>query len=69
MDNPNPYDDPAYLEATNRLQNALPKLLDDLWLAGATVDNIEDELEEAIQNCDEFGAQHEGGLIISVEAT
>jgi hypothetical protein len=47
--NPNPYDEDAYHDAADRLHAAIA----DLWRAGATVQTIEDEVEDAL--CEAVG--------------
>jgi hypothetical protein len=42
--NPNPYDQTAYDRAVKRLQTAIAAL----WKAGATPQQIEDEVEDAM---------------------
>lgn len=56
--NPNEYDDDAYTAAVVKLQSALYAL----WEAGATTDNIEDELENALR---ETGVP--AGTVIAIE--
>lgn len=50
MNNPNDYDDEEYLALTTfGLQELnLPSVLSRLWSAGASLQNIEDELESAL---------------------
>jgi hypothetical protein len=46
IENENEYDDGAYTRATNDLANAVANL----WNAGASLDNLESELEMALEN-------------------
>lgn len=46
MQNPNEYTDEAYAAATVKLNSALSAL----WEAGATISNVEGELESALEN-------------------
>lgn len=45
------YVDGEYVEAANELSHRLTALLDALWETGASVNNVEDLLEEAFENC------------------
>jgi hypothetical protein len=51
VQNPNAYDEAAYLQATNEMASKFPKLLDDLFLAGADLENIQDVMTDGIDNC------------------
>jgi hypothetical protein len=46
MDNPNEYYYEAYAVASTDLHTAVEAL----WEAGATIDNIQDDLESAVEN-------------------
>jgi hypothetical protein len=52
MDNPNEYDDNAFMEASNELQGNLTEMLNQLWEAGAQLSDIEAEIAIAIDNAD-----------------
>jgi hypothetical protein len=56
--NPNEYDDDAYTAATIKLVSALSAM----WEAGASTDNIEDELENALR---EAGVP--AGTVLAIE--
>jgi hypothetical protein len=53
-ENPNAYDDDAYTEAVNELQGNVPEIIDKCWRAGASIDNLEDELQNALQESEAF---------------
>lgn len=44
--NPNIYDDEAYTKAVLELQNAIGNL----WAAGASEENMDDEINNAVEN-------------------
>ena len=45
--NPHEYDDDEYLRLTTE---TLPGIIQDLWEAGATAENIRDEVDNALGN-------------------
>lgn len=47
-ENPHTYDDAAYLEASANLHSSLLSHIQNLWLAGATVEDIRDLVEEGV---------------------
>lgn len=56
MANPNPYDDEAFVEASNAMTRGIASLAVALWKAGASVGDIANEIETGVQNAeDEIG--------------
>lgn len=52
MPNPNEYDDDAFLEASNGFQGSVTQSIDKLWAAGASMEDIQGEWENALENSD-----------------
>lgn len=48
MENPNPYNDDKYAESSSRLHSAIGSM----WEAGASIENIEDTISNALEDCD-----------------
>lgn len=48
MSNPNEYDDDGYTRGVVALNRAIGVM----WDAGATLDNIEEEISNAFENCE-----------------
>jgi hypothetical protein len=46
MENPNEYDDDEYARRSTEIHS----VIDSLWEAGATLSNIESEIESALEN-------------------
>lgn len=51
MQNPNLYDDEQFTQASMELNAALPAILDSFWSAGASLDDIADQLGSVFENC------------------
>jgi hypothetical protein len=68
MENPNAYDDDAYVEAANAAPEAVRELVEKLWLAGAAPGDIATEVENALESAfEEAGAG--GRVTVHVSVT
>lgn len=50
MDNPNEYDDGVYTEVLMELEDEVGGLVERLWKAGASVDDIRNEFASSLNN-------------------
>lgn len=49
-ENPNEYDDGAYVEATMTLPDDITDAVTAMWKAGASVDDVRNEVTQALDN-------------------
>jgi hypothetical protein len=64
--NPNDYDDEAFIEASNEFQGDATEMFERLWKAGASADDIVNEINTALANA--TGIINSTGSPLTVES-